>query len=239
VLKLSARFRAAASPTGGARSSTLAVVDASDLTCRDEAPELAVEIIELVLPAGTGYTLRTYGGPAGAADRAAFLSRDGQLLLFRGLAGLADFLATDHDHDLAASPGWTERVAGIVSAALVEAADEPDGTATDSDASVARYEFDLVPANLRGSPDQWIPELLLPARNVMVELATALESRRIRAALAEGEYLDRFDDALRAAASAGSFSLARRRLRAFDPARLASQWRQIIRWLEQTVRWAD
>jgi hypothetical protein len=243
-------------------------VEASELTHRDEAPASTVEIIELVLPAGTGYTLRTYPDAAGAPERAAFLTREGRLLLFRGAAGLADYLATDRDHDLAALPGWPHDPADIVPDALVflldgtpPAAPTPDPTpertgdpvpvrdldvaagtdpaVTRHDPAVTRYEFDLVPTNLRGTADQWIPELLLPVRDLTVELATALELRRIRTALADGEYLDRFDDALRAAETAGTFSRARRRLRTFDPARLSSQWRQIIRWLEQSVRWVD
>lgn len=320
------------------RSSTLAVVDSSELTYRDDVQEFAAEIIELVLPSGTGYTVRTYAEPetVGTPDGAAFLGHAGHLLLFRTPAGLARFLASDADHDLRGLPGWSDRAADLVPPALLAAAEsaaaadavaaekaaaaaekaaaeaaavsdetadpaeaaavsdataDPDETAAVTDATAAasdaeaasaatedpadagsassdadpepveatrstpagpaavevpeesdavrRYEFDLVPTNLGGSPDAWIPELLLPTRNLTVELATALDLRRIRAALAEGEYLDRFDDALRAAAAAGTFSLARRRLKAFDSARLASQWRQIIRWLEQSVQWGD
>jgi hypothetical protein len=293
-------------------------VDSSELTYRDDVREFAVEIIELVLPSGTGYTLRTYPDvdAVGTPGEAAFLTRDGKLLLFQSPAGLARFLAGDAEHDLTGLPGWRDRASDLVPAALTEAPEpaapvqprppaEPtpaadvdadadpdsdpdpdvkpdadadpdpdakpdadadadadadpdavadadaaggsgaDGGAADDDPDdvpvdgVQRFEFDLVPTNLAGSPDQWIPELLLPARNLTAELAHALNLRRIQGALAEGQYLDRFDDALRAATGAGTFSLARRRLRGFESSRLATQWRQVIRWLEQEVRWQD
>nr|MDT0657755.1 hypothetical protein [Micromonospora sp. DSM 115978] len=272
-------------------------MDSSELTYRDDVREFAVEIVELVFPSGTGYTLRTYpdADAAGASGDAAFLAHEGRLLLFRTPAGLARFLGGDDEHDLTGLPGWRDRAADLVPPALIESAaveptgstsaerdtpaesDDsatPDGPAgTDAEAGpgelvdgedeagsggepasagraedeptdappdgVTRFEFDLVPTNLAGSPDQWIPELLLPARNLTAELAQALHLRRIQAALAEGQYLDRFDDALRAATGAGTFSLARRRLRGFESSRLATQWRQLIRWLEQAVRWED
>ncbi|MDG4830958.1 hypothetical protein O7627_16820 [Solwaraspora sp. WMMD1047] len=283
-------------------------MDSSELTYRDDVREFAVEIIELVLPSGTGYTLRTYPDvdAVGTPGEAAFLTRDGKLLLFQSPAALARFLAGDAEHDLTGLPGWRDRATDLVPAALTEApepsvpvqtgarptpapdaAAEPEATAepdadtsVDADAEpdadtgadaepdpdaepdaaggsgtdggvaaadpddapldgVQRFEFDLVPTNLAGSPDQWIPELLLPARNLTAELAHALNLRRIQGALAEGQYLDRFDDALRAATGAGTFSLARRRLRGFESSRLATQWRQLIRWLEQAVRWQD
>jgi hypothetical protein len=289
-------------------------VDSSELTYRDDVREFAVEIIELVLPSGTGYTLRTYpdADAVGTPGEAAFLTREGKLLLFQSPAGLARFLVGDVEHDLTGLPGWRDRAPDLVPAALTEAPEpavpvqarppaepapdadvdtgpetdakadpeadpeadldtkpdpgteadadtEPDAVA-DADAAggsgadggaadddpddvpvegVQRFELDLVPTNLAGSPDQWIPELLLPARNLTAELAHALNLRRIQGALAEGQYLDRFDDALRAATGAGTFSLARRRLRGFESSRLATQWRQVIRWLEQEVRWQD
>lgn len=224
-------------------------VDPPDLTQRDDADGAegavaavvedagqnapAVDVVEIVFPAETGYTLRTYAeNPGGSGPAASFLSRDGRLLLFRTTDGLARFVREETDHDLAGPPGWRDRggdrdrVAAAVTAAVAEDA-------------VVSYELDLVPTNLAGSSDEWIADLLLPARDLMAELASALDLRRIRASLADGEYLDRFDDTLRESITAGRFSGARRRLRSFESSRLTTQWRQLTRWLEQAVDWRD
>lgn len=212
----------------GAEGLAAAVVDDAD----QNVP--TVDVIEIIFPAETGYTLRTYvGGDAdGAGQAASFLSRDGRLLLFRTGEGLVRFVREESDHDLAGPPGWRERANARERVAAATATAIADGT-------VVSYELDLVPTNLAGTPDEWIPDLLLPARDLMTELADALDLRRIRDSLADGEYLDRFDDALRASVDAGRFSGARRRLRSFESARLAAQWRQLIRWLDQAAYWRD
>lgn len=222
-------------------------VDPSELTQRDDADSAEgavaaavaddqqtppVDVVEIVFPAETGYTLRRYDNRDTAAGAASFLSRNGRLLLFRSGEGLARFLREETDHDLAGPAGWRERAGDRDRVADVAAAAITDGT-------VSRYELDLVPTNLAGSPDEWIPDLLLPARDLMAEVSGALDLRRIRASLADGEYLDRFDDALRESTRAGRFSGARRRLRSFESSRLTSQWRQLIRWLEQAADWRD
>lgn len=210
-----------------AESAAVAAVVADD----QNAP--TVDVIEIVFPTATGYTLRSYRDVADAARPAAsFLSHDGRLLLFRDADGLTRFVREESDHDLTGPPGWRDRVADRERVAQAAATAITDGT-------VIQYELDLVPTNLAGSPDEWIADLLLPARDLMAEVSAALDLRRIRASLADGEYLDRFDDALREAAGAGRFSGARRRLRTFEPSRLTSQWRQLIRWLEQAVDWRD
>lgn len=225
-------------------------VDPPDLSQRDDAdgaegavaaPTIdhdrsipAVDVVEIVLPADTGYTLRAYvdGGPAGTGPVASFLSRGGRLLLFRTAEGLARFVREESGHDLADPSGWREDTAARDRVAAAVLAAVAGGT-------TISYELDLVPTNLAGTSDEWIADLLLPARDVMAELAGALNLPRIRASLADGEYLDRFDDALRVSLHAGRFSGARRRLRSFESSRLTTQWRQLIRWLEQAVEWRD
>lgn len=213
----------------GAESAGAAVTDADRSTPTVPPADPAVELLEIVLPAETGYTLRAPAGPEGGVS---FLSRDGRLLLFRSIEGLTRFVREESDHDLAGPAGWRDRADDRDQvAAAVEAAVAAD--------AVVRYELDLVPTNLAGSADEWIAELLLPARDLMAELAATLDLRRIRTALADGEYLDRFDDALRGSVNAGRFSGARRRLRSFESSRLTSQWRQLSRWLEQAIDWRD
>lgn len=225
--------------------------DSSDLTPRDDAANgaegavaavvdddrnaLAVDVVEIVFPTDTGYTLRTYdtevGSEAGAST-ASFLSRDGRLLLFRSGEGLARFVREEFGRDQADPAGWRERLGDRDRAAEAVLGAVADG-------GVARYELDLVPTNLAGNSDEWIPDLLLPAYDLLTEVSVALKLRRIRTSLAEGEYLDRFGDALRESVDAGRFSGARRRLRSFESSRLTSQWRQLIRWLEQAADWRD
>lgn len=212
----------------GAEGAVAAVVDDAD----QNTP--TVDVVEIVLPAETGYTLRTYvdGDGVGAGRTASFLSHSGRLLLFRTGEGLAQFVREESDHDLAGPPGWRERVGDRARVAA-------SATGAIAEGTVVSYELDLVPTNLAGSPDEWIADLLLPARDLMAELAGALDLRRIQASLADGEYLDRFDDALRETVNAGRFSGARRRLRTFESSRLVTQWRQLIRWLDQAVDWRD
>jgi hypothetical protein len=59
--------------------------------------------VELVVPAGSGVTLRCY-----VEDKARFLGRDGEVFLFPDPAQLARFCAGDEDHDLTEIASWAE-----------------------------------------------------------------------------------------------------------------------------------
>jgi hypothetical protein len=59
--------------------------------------------VELVVPAGSGVTLRCY-----VEDRARFLGRNGEVFLFSDPAALARFCAGNEEHDLTEIASWAE-----------------------------------------------------------------------------------------------------------------------------------
>jgi hypothetical protein len=65
--------------------------------------EAGIIPIAVGLPAGTGFTLRTY-----VDDEPRFLGSDLNIYLFRTAAGLAEFCRTDDDHDLADLDTWAQ-----------------------------------------------------------------------------------------------------------------------------------
>ena len=61
--------------------------------------------LSVTLPSGTGFTLRTYNGED---DEPIFLGGDLTVYLFRTAAGLAEFCASDSEHDLSEMVTWPD-----------------------------------------------------------------------------------------------------------------------------------
>jgi hypothetical protein len=102
---------ATSAPEGAATAGTRTIRGGSRLTASPAAVAAAAEFwesvgilpVELVVPAGSGVTLRCY-----VEDRARFLGRNGEVFLFPDPAQLARFCAGDEDHDLTEIASWAE-----------------------------------------------------------------------------------------------------------------------------------
>ncbi|MCW2697477.1 MAG: uncharacterized protein JWR62_2562 [Modestobacter sp.] len=103
---------ATAPPTAApAEGGTSAIRGGSQITASPAAVAAAQEFweavgilpVELVVPGGTGLTLRCY-----VEDRARFLGRDGEVFLFPSPAELARFCTGDEAHDLTEIASWPE-----------------------------------------------------------------------------------------------------------------------------------
>jgi hypothetical protein len=101
----------AAAPEDAATAGTRTIRVGSRLTASPAAVAAAAEFweavgilpVELVVPAGSGVTLRCY-----VEDKARFLGRDGEVFLFPDPTQLARFCAGDEDHDLTEIASWAE-----------------------------------------------------------------------------------------------------------------------------------
>jgi hypothetical protein len=96
---------------GAATFGTRTIRGGSRLTASPAAVAAAAEFweavgilpVELVVPAGSGVTLRCY-----VEDKARFLGRNGEIFLFPDPTKLARFCAGDEDHDLTEIASWAE-----------------------------------------------------------------------------------------------------------------------------------
>jgi hypothetical protein len=101
-------------------------------------PEADMEVVEVILPGGAGYTVRAL---AAGDDEAPLLARDDKLLMFASLGDLVDFCSEPAPHTLSATQGWaaiaaTATAGGLVaelldSYDLTEVPELADGTAED------------------------------------------------------------------------------------------------------------
>jgi len=156
-----------------------------------------------------------------------FLSNVGQLLVFRSRRGLVAFLQSDAEHDLTQLDGWSEFVSDVRPEHIV-AADEDS------------YELDLVVKNLRGSHDEWDPQLIVQSGQLARDLGHALRIKPVVLALAPGSPLDDLDEALRgvAAGGVGTF-FARRKAKKIGTETASLGWRTVIGKISAVVDWRD
>jgi hypothetical protein len=179
--------------------------------------------LQLGLPSGNGWTIRArFVEP----EHTVFLSRGGGPLLFRSVDGLAAYLLRAGDHELAALQGWERARDRFVS--LVRDPGDED-----------QIDLDLVQYNLSFPPQRWMPDLLVAARDVAVELAEAFDLRDVGALLGEGGLLDGVDDLLRDAERTLGGRSARRRLDALDADAVRHAWHAIVARLDGIAAWAD
>lgn len=237
--------------------------------------DVHVDVIELALPAGVGYTLRAYRTtdtltpvpgeePEEPEDDEeeepveeeldeedseendseesedseeeekdepeevpVFLSRQGQLLVFRSPEGLAEFVKSDEQHALRGIAEWDRVASGLRPEYVV---------ATDED----HYELDLVVRNLRGGHDAWEPELVVSAGEIARDLGFALRIQPVLTSLSPGSPLDDLDDAMRGVINGGIGGfLAKRRTRKIGAQQAALAWRTIVGKISAAVDWRD
>jgi actin-like ATPase involved in cell morphogenesis len=185
--------------------------------------EVPFHPIVISLPSDDGYTMRAFLRGDHAAT---FLGDSGGPLLFRSTEGLARYLVQADDHFLARLPGWDQVRRWVADAAI-----EPD---TDD-----RFELDLITYNLRFSPAEWMPRLLIRGRDLAAQLAIFFDLDDISTLLATGSELDRLDDILREIDRSVVGRRARRQLDTIDPRRVIAQWSRIVRRIDQAARWRD
>ncbi|MDG6102620.1 Hsp70 family protein [Dactylosporangium aurantiacum] len=183
--------------------------------------EAPFQPLQLALPSGSGWTIR-----ARFADRTVFLGRGGGPLLFRSVDGLAGYLLNEPDHELAALAGWAR-------------AREPFVAFVRGGGDEEQVDLDLVQYNLGYPPQQWMPDLLIAARDVAVELAEAFALDDVGALLAEGGLLDLVDELLRDADRAFVGRSARRRLDTLDADAVRHAWHAVVTRLDDVAAWAD
>ncbi|MEU0558483.1 Hsp70 family protein [Dactylosporangium sp. NPDC006015] len=182
-----------------------------------------VHPLHLGLPSGSGWTIRAR---LTEPERTVFLARAGGPLLFRSVEGLTEYLLDDDTHELAAVPGWDAARDRFVT--LV-------GHPGDEDV----IDLDLVQYNLGHPPQQWLPDLLIGARDVAVELADAFDLHDIGALLAPGTLLDTVDDLLRTADQPFTARSTRRRLATVDADTVRATWHAIAARLDGVAAWSD
>jgi hypothetical protein len=198
----------------------------------DQSPQTAlfwadteVDPVEIVLPGGTGLTLRHYrtveDEDGDETEEAVFLAHNGKLHLFRSPEGLLAFINSDAPHDLTDLETWPQ----VQRRATVD-----DLVAIEDDT----YELDLVVENLRGGHDVWEPELIIAAGELARDVAFACQLEDVLAVLAPGSPLDDLDEGLRN----GGF-LARRRLKKIGAEQAAIGWRGVIGKITAAVEWHD
>lgn len=156
-----------------------------------------------------------------------FLSRDGQLLLFKSPESLVEFVKSGAENDMTQLDNW-DRLVSDIRADYVAALPED------------QYEMDLVVNNLRGGPEAWDPDLLVQCGQLARDLGHALTIEPVVTALAPGSPLDDLDEALRgvAAGGVGTF-FARRRARKVGKETASLAWRTVIGKISAVVDWRD
>jgi hypothetical protein len=214
--------------------------------------DAGVDPIEVALPGGVGYTLRSYlahtDGEAKASATPAEAGVDTPAVGDEATPDERDiddeegatFLAHDGTLYLFRSPeGLVEFLISDAPHDLqaLEGWEElaptirPEHVIADS---ADRYELDLVVGNLRGGHDAWEPELLISAGEFARDLAYACHLDDVLTMLAPGSPLDDLDEGLR-----GGGFFARRRLRKIGAEQAALAWRTVIGRLAAAVEWRD
>jgi hypothetical protein len=156
-----------------------------------------------------------------------FLGRRGELLLFRSVEGLVEFVRSDAEHDLSQLDTWADLAGRVTPEDVVPL---PEDT----------YELDLVVGNLRGGRDAWDAELVIQAGEIARDLGYALRIDRVISALAPGSPLDDLDEALRASTAGGLGGfLAKRRMKKIGAEAAPLGWRTIIGNISAVVDWRD
>lgn len=178
------------------------------------------------MPSGVGYTLRCeLPARDGAGTEAGFLTSDaGRLLLFETVGGLARHLRVAVDPLPERLRGRRRLTAWLADADLV-----PEDTDT---FPLADVEF-----NLLGGRDAWVPDLLVPCRDLAAEIANALPLPAVQELLAAGSSLDEFDAALRDVQMPDRIRTTQSGLRSFVAREVAAQWRQVVEGIDDAIEW--
>lgn len=156
-----------------------------------------------------------------------FLSKGGNLLVFRTRAGLVDFVKSDAEHDLTQLKGWSKFVRQVRPEHVVP---------TDEDS----YELDLVVKNLRAGHATWDPDLVVQSGQIARDLGHALRIESVVLAMAPGSPLDDLDEALRDVADGGMGTFfARRKMKKIGAETASIGWRTVIGKISTVVDWRD
>ena len=187
--------------------------------------DFPVHLVEVTIENRTGYTVRSYVADEDGLTEAVFASVEGRLPLFRRPERASDFAAGAEHHDLCAVLHW-EALSDAMAQAFLPLIDGH------------RYDLDLPSVNLELDPDRWLPDLIVKATDLGLELVEALDLDDGYALLAPGSPLDELDDALRQVRR-WPLGRHRRRWRAFDRHRLADQWQSVTELIGSRLDWPD
>jgi hypothetical protein len=184
-----------------------------------------VQVLDLAIGESAGFTLRCYL-PAEDPDEdpdAAFLTVDGQLLVFDDLPEMVNYLRGPDEHDLTDLADW-HLVRHSIDAATAERY------------TVEAYELDLIVANIGHGIKEWSPDLLVAARDLAVELGNALDVRPVLAPFGRGNLLDQLDDTMRAhrGRRAGQW-WKDRKLNGDEVQTVRDTWRRVVTILEAAI----
>ncbi|GAA1025980.1 hypothetical protein GCM10009557_02010 [Virgisporangium ochraceum] len=184
-----------------------------------------VQVLDLAIGESAGFTVRCYL-PADDPDEdpdAAFLTVDGQLLVFDDLPELTTFLRGPHPHDLTDLAEWDVVRRGIT-------------PVTAEQYMVEAYELDLIVANVGHGPKEWSPDLFVAARDLAVELGNALDLRPVLAAFGRGSLLDQVDDTMRAYRGRRSGQWWKdRKLHTDEVHTVRDTWRRVVTIVEAAI----
>ncbi|GIJ53400.1 Hsp70 family protein [Virgisporangium aurantiacum] len=184
-----------------------------------------VQVLDLAIGESAGFTLRCYL-PAEDPDEdpdAAFLTVDGQMLVFDDLPEMVNYLRGPDQHDLTDLADW-HLVQHSIDAATAERY------------TVEAYELDLIVANIGHGTKEWSPDLLVAARDLAVELGNALDLRPVLAPFGRGNLLDQLDDTMRAHRGRRSGQWWKdRRLNGDEVQTIRDTWRRVVTILEAAI----
>lgn len=196
---------------------------------RDAPPWTAlVQVVDLAVGESAGFTLRCYLPPDDPDEDpdAAFLTTEGQLLVFDELPDLITFVRSPHPHDLTDLGDWEVVRRGI----------DP---VTAEQYMVEAYELDLIVANVGHGPKEWSPDLFVAARDLAVEVGNALDLRPVLAAFGRGSLLDQLDDTMRAYRGRRSGHWWKDRKLTTDEVHIVRDtWRRVTTFIEAAI-WPD
>ncbi|GIJ21464.1 J domain-containing protein [Micromonospora lutea] len=169
-----------------------------------------------------GYTLLARSEDKGSV--VFFPGADGQLLLFRSAEALQRYLIESDTHDLADIPGWDDFMNSILRT----------GISADDDRS---FDFELMLYNIRRPPTDWVPRLFIPNRDLIFEIAEAFELGQVLILMRVGSPIDVVDDLLRVVDRPLAGWGARRQLGTVEAGLASVAWRQVLRYVENRIRW--
>src|SRR5262249_44870493 len=178
--------------------------------------EVGIMPVELMLPSGTGYTLRCY-----VEDEPRFLGADMTVDVFRTRDGLVAFCRAEDSHDLAGLDTWSQ----------VREAEELDVTPP----APERYDLMAVDAQLIGGPTVADVRLVRGALDLVRDLAEYCELAGVQAALAPDSPLGNALNEI-FATSVGSSIL---QPSYWSGEGAAAQWRRVLDEIDSCLRWHD
>jgi hypothetical protein len=183
-----------------------------------------VQVLDLAVGESEGYTLRCYV-PAtrpGEDPDAVFLTADGRLLVFDQLEDLVRYVRSSDGHEMARFVDWR----------MISSLDPVSAERC----TVEAYELDLILANVAHGTKEWSPELFVKARDLAVELGSALALRPVLRAFNGGSLLDEVDDAMRLHVGRRASSWWRdRRLNPDEVTTVRDTWHRVVTAVEAAI----